>query len=140
MWCRKILLAYDGSPAAKVALRLAMDEAARDESIEIVAAHVLTINATAGAQEVLIHQAEALHDELEEALAGIPNPAKVEVLRGTSPADLLLSCAKREGCNLIIMGSRGVGGAKGYLGSVSYAVVQRSTDAAVLIAKEGMRF
>lgn len=140
MWCKKILLAYDGSPAAKVALELAMDEAQRDESIEIVAAHVLSINATVGAQEVLIRQAEDIHDELEGVLARIPNPTKVEVLRGTSPADLLLSCAKREGCNLIIMGSRGVGGAKGYLGSVSYAVVQRSTEAAVLIAKEGMRF
>lgn len=139
MWCKKILLAYDGSPAAKTALALALDEAARDESIEIVAAHVLTINATAGSQEALISQAEAIHDELEGVFSGVPNPTKVEVLCGSSPADLLLSCAKREGCNLIIMGSRGVGGAKGYLGSVSYAVVQRSTEAAVLIAKDGMR-
>lgn len=140
MWCKKILLAYDGSPAAKCALKLALDEAERDPSIEIVAAHVLIVVTQSGAQEALIQSAEAIHAELEEVLDAIPNPTKVEVLHGTSPADLLLSCAKREGCNLIIMGSRGVGGAKGYLGSVSYAVVQRSTEAAVLIAKEGMRF
>ena len=140
MWCKKILLAYDGSPAARVALTLALDEAKRDESIGIVAAHVLITRADASAaQDVLIREAEAVHDDLDEVLSAIPNPTKIEILRGTSPADLLLGCAKREGCNLIIMGSRGMGGAKGYLGSVSYAVVQRSTDAAVLIAKEGMR-
>lgn len=140
MWCKKILLAYDGSPAAKVALALALDEAKRDETIGIVAAHVLITCADASAaQDVLIREAEAVHDDLDEVLSAIPNPTKIEILRGTSPADLLLGCAKREGCNLIIMGSRGMGGAKGYLGSVSYAVVQRSTDAAVLIAKEGMR-
>lgn len=140
MWRKKILLAYDGSPASKVALALTLDEAKLDESIGIVAAHVLITCADASAaQSVLIRDAEAVHDELEEALSDIPNPTKIEILRGTSPADLLLNCAKREGCNLIVMGSRGVGGAKGYLGSVSYAVVQRSSDAAVLIAKEGMR-
>ena len=40
-----------------------------------------------------------------------------------------------EGCDLIIMGSRGQGGVKGFLGSVSYAVVQGS-PIAVLIAKD----
>ena len=57
------------------------------------------------------------------------------VLKGTSPADLLLKCAEDEGCDLIVMGSRGKGGVKGYLGSVSYAVVQGS-PVAVLIAKD----
>lgn len=141
MWCKKILLAYDGSAAAKVALSLALDEAQRNESIGIVAAHVLKIcgDVAGGVQQALIHDAEAIADELESVFANVPNPTSVRILRGSSPADLLLACAKEEGCNLIIMGSRGVGGAKGYLGSVSYAVVQRSTDAAVLIAKEGMR-
>ena len=33
---------------------------------------------------------------------------------------------KEEGCDLIIMGSRGQGGVKGFLGSVSYAVTKES--------------
>ena len=52
-----------------------------------------------------------------------------------APADLLLKCAQDEGCDLIVMGSRGQGGVKGFLGSVSYAVVQGS-PIAVLIAKD----
>ena len=57
------------------------------------------------------------------------------LLKGSSPADLLLKCAQDEGCDLIVMGSRGQGGVKGFLGSVSYAVVQGS-PIAVLIAKD----
>lgn len=37
------------------------------------------------------------------------------------------------------LGSCCRGGAKGYLGSAGYAVVQRGSDAAVLIVNEGMR-
>ncbi len=58
------------------------------------------------------------------------------MLKGTSPADLIVNCAKDEGCDLIIMGSRGQGGVKGFFGCVSYAVTKES-PITVLIAKEG---
>lgn len=138
MWCKRILLAYDGSAASKNALKLAVDVAKQDQDIEIIAAHILKIYGAGVAQDSIIRQAEALADDLEKQLAEVPNPTRVELLRGDSPADLLLSCARDNECDLIVMGSRGVGGAKGYLGSVSYAVVQRSEKCAVLIAKEGM--
>lgn len=138
MWCTRILLAYDGSAAAKNALKLAIDMAKQDESIEVIAAHILKVYGAGPAQDSIIRQAESLADELEGRLAEIPNPSRVELLRGDAPAELLLACAEENECDLIIMGSRGVGGAKGYLGSVSYAVVQRSKKCAVLIAKEGM--
>ena len=44
--------------------------------------------------------------------------------------------AEDDGADLIIMGSRGQGGVKGFLGSVSYAVTKES-PVTVLIAKEG---
>lgn len=138
MWCKRILLAYDGSAASKNALKLAVDVAKQDQDIEIIAAHILKIYGAGVAQDSIIRQAEALADDLEKQLVEVPNPTRVELLRGDSPADLLLSCAHDNECDLIVMGSRGVGGAKGYLGSVSYAVVQRSEKCAVLIAKEGM--
>lgn len=138
MWCERILLAYDGSAASKNALKLAVDVAKQDQGIEIVAAHILKVYGAGPAQDSIVRQAEALADELEGMLSEVPNPTRVELLRGESPADLLLSCAAENRCDLIVMGSRGVGGAKGYLGSVSYAVVQRSEKCAVLIAKEGM--
>ena len=52
----------------------------------------------------------------------------------SSPAEVLIKGAEEEGCDLIITGSRGRGGVSGYLGSVSYAVVQES-PIAVLVAK-----
>ena len=76
-------------------------------------------------------------DNAEAIAAELPNPAEVKVLKGTSPADLIVNCAKDEGCDLIIMGSRGQGGVKGFLGSVSYAVTKES-PVTVLIAKEGV--
>ena len=75
-------------------------------------------------------------EELEAIAADMVNPTEVRVLKGTSPADLVVNCAKEEGCDLIIMGSRGQGGVKGFLGSVSYAVTKES-PMTVLIAKEG---
>ena len=75
-------------------------------------------------------------EELEAIAADMVNPTEVKVLKGTSPADLIVNCAKEEGCDLIIMGSRGQGGVKGFLGSVSYAVTKES-PVTVLIAKEG---
>ena len=78
---------------------------------------------------------DAAFDELKEFAAPLGERAEVKLLRGSAPAELILRCAKDEGCDLIVMGSRGRGGVKGYLGSVSYAVVQGS-PIAVLITKE----
>ena len=51
---------------------------------------------------------------MEAIAADMVNPTEVRVLKGTSPADLIVNCAKEEGCDLIIMGSRGQGGVKGF--------------------------
>ena len=140
MWCNRILLAYDGSAASKNALNLAVDIAKQDETIEIIAAHVLKIygGMAGSAQDSIIRHAQELSEELESMLDGIPNKCRIELLRGSSPADLLLACANDNECDVVVMGSRGVGGAKGYLGSVSYALIQRAQNCAVLIAKERM--
>ena len=85
---------------------------------------------------VMVDDAMAIREELEAIAADMVNPTEVRVLKGTSPADLIVNCAKEEGCDLIITGSRGQGGVKGFLGSVSYAVTKES-PMTVLIAKEG---
>lgn len=139
MWCSKILVAYDGSAAAGRALDLAQQIAAQDTGIEIVFAHVLKLYGMgSGAENVLVDEAHRVLSELEALAERLPNPATARLLKGTSPADLLLKCAADEGCDLIVMGSRGNGGVKGYLGSVSYAVVQGS-PITVLIAKDDPR-
>ena len=142
MWTQKILVAYDGSAPSRRALELAAEIASADPSIELVFAHVMRLfssgAAAAGIDTVVMDDAAAVRAEMEATAALLPNDATVRLLKGTSPADLIVSCALEEGCDLIIMGSRGQGGVKGYLGSVSYAVTKES-PMTVLIAKEGGR-
>ncbi len=142
MWTRKILVAYDGSAPSRRALELAAQVAGADPTVELVLAHVVRLfssgAAAAGIDTVIMDDAASVRAELEAVAEMLPNPAEVRLLRGTSPADLIVSCAIEEGCDLIVMGSRGQGGVKGYLGSVSYAVTKES-PVTVLIAKDGAR-
>ncbi len=136
MWCSKILIAYDGSASSDKAVQLALSIAQQDEHIELVLAHVVKVYAMgSGAESALISSADDILQKLHDLAQKTPNHTTIHMLKGSSAADLLLSCAKKEGCDLIVMGSRGNGGVKGYLGSVSYAVVQAS-PIAVLIAKD----
>lgn len=139
MWCSKILVAYDGSSPSKRALDVAREIAAQNPQAEFIFVNVLRLYSSgaeaAGLDSVVIEDATPLREELEAVAESIPNPARVFLLKGTSPADLIVNCAKKEGCDLIIMGSRGQGGVKGFLGSVSYAVTKES-PITVLIAKD----
>ena len=132
----KVLVAYDGSAPSAKALHLARSIGAQDESVELVFAHVVKLYGLGtGAETVLLDEAKKVLVEMEQLADEVPNKAHAHLLKGSSPADLLLKCAQDEGCDLIVMGSRGQGGVKGFLGSVSYAVVQGS-PIAVLIAKD----
>ena len=133
-------MAYDGSAPSHKALEVMREIARQDPAVEVVLVHAMRLfssgSAAAGMDTVLVDDAMAIREELEAIAAELPNPREVKVLKGTSPADLIVAAAKDEGCDLIIMGSRGKGGVKGYLGSVSYAVTKES-PVTVLIAKEG---
>lgn len=140
MWCHKILVAYDGSAPSHRALEVMREIARQNPAIEVVLVHAMRLfssgSAAAGMDTVMVDDAMEIREELEALAADLVNPTEVKVLKGTSPADLIVAAAIDEGCDLIIMGSRGKGGVKGYLGSVSYAVTKES-PVTVLIAKEG---
>lgn len=140
MWCKRILVAYDGSAPSRKALELASQIASQDSAIEVILVHVMRLyssgSAAIGMDTVMMDDASDVLEELQALADELSNPATVELLKGTSPADLIVERAKSAGCDLIIMGSRGKGGVKGYLGSVSYAVTKES-PVTVLIAKEG---
>lgn len=142
MWCEKMLVAYDGSTASQRALQMALGIAEHDADMGLVLVHVARLAGTggsmAGVDTMIAQEADDVRQTLEEVAASVPNPVEVRVLAGTSPADLIVRCARDEGCDLILMGSRGQGGVKGFLGSVSYAVTKES-PVAVLIAKEDGR-
>ena len=138
MWSRKILVAYDGSVPSRRAIQIVQDIASRTPEVDVVLVHVMRLfssgAAAAGIDTVVMDEAEPIKEELERIASSLPR-AQVKILKGSSPADLILNCVRDEGADLIIMGSRGMGGVKGYLGSVSYAVVKDS-PVTVMIAKE----
>ena len=139
MWCSKVLVAYDGSAPSRKALDLARSIGEQDAGVELVLVHVVKLYSSGaagvGMDTVFMADAEPVREELQQVADALLNPASVRLLKGSSPADLIVRCAEDEGCDLIVMGSRGQGGVKGYLGSVSYAVVQGS-PIAVLVAKD----
>ena len=139
MWCKRVLVAYDGSNAARKAVDKAYAIAEEEPEASFMFVHVMKLYAMGtGAETVLIEDANETFAELKGLVAPLGERAEAKMLRGSSPADLILRCAADEGCDLIVMGSRGRGGVKGYLGSVSYAIVQGS-PVAVLITKEEAR-
>ena len=139
MWCSKVLVAYDGSAPSRKALDLARSIGEQDADVELVLVHVVKLYSSGaagvGMDTVFMADAEPVREELQQVADALRNPASVRLLKGSSPADLIVRCAEDEGCDLIVMGSRGQGGVKGYLGSVSYAVVQGS-PIAVLVTKD----
>ena len=136
MWCSKVLVAYDGSAPSAKALHLARSIGAQDASVELVFAHVVKLYGLGtGAETVLLDEAKKVLVEMEQLADEVPNKAHAHLLKGSSPADLLLKCAQDEGCDLIVMGSRGLGALRGILGSVSSHVL-REAAVPVLIVKQ----
>jgi nucleotide-binding universal stress UspA family protein len=131
---RKILVAIDGSKCARKAFEKALEMAkATDGALTIM--HVLQLPPTAALGKTLAAEAEgffrrdaklflAEHAE-EAAMKGV----KVDtILSKGNPARAILHAAESSDADVIVIGSRGLGGVKGLmLGSVSHAVVQHAS-------------
>jgi len=58
------------------------------------------------------------------------------ILKEGHPADTIVRLAREEGFDMIVIGSRGLGGLKKlFLGSVSNAVIQEAVNCSVLVVK-----
>ena len=77
-------------------------------------------------------------EKVTENLAGlvedIADIVTIDVVAGTAPAEALARYADKNGCDLIVMGRRGLGAIRGMLGSVSFGLL-RSTEVPVLTVK-----
>lgn len=85
--------------------------------------------------DALLREKAEMEHVIGTLLDGLPNPVDILALNAPSVVDGITSYAHKNKCDLIIMGSRGLGVLRGMLGSVSYGVL-RSADIPVLIAKE----
>lgn len=138
-----IMVPYDKSESARRAFEFAIDLAKKYNSkISVVACVVPQIPmdsnfGTAYAETLKFIRQDAVStvSKLESRLIELKIPVQTKVLEGVSITDELLSYAESHGIDLIVMGSRGLGGFKKLLlGSVASGVSQHS-KCPVLIVK-----
>lgn len=138
MWYSNVLVAYDGSKPSEKALETACAMAVDHPECNVILAYALTIApptlADMGFNQALADEAERVRVYLQSVADSLPCQASVKILRGSSPADMIIKCCKEERCDFIVIGNRGKGGFEGYLGSVSQAVI-RGTKAGVIVVK-----
>jgi nucleotide-binding universal stress UspA family protein len=135
-----ILAAYDGSKASKKALEQATAIAAVDPCTQLTVAHVLyrpIFDFNFGLPEEYLKQREefetSIMDHGGKTIASVPN-SRIVMLTG-NPVSAILDYADDNACDLIVLGSRGLGAIQEWmLGSVSHHVVQKA-QVPVLVVK-----
>jgi len=146
MLFKKILVALDGSRAANNALKFAIGLAdmtsAEVELLTVVppvflpshSLHVLRSEAVAECAKVLESSFRGVlskaHEEVKKRKPGLRVSTRFE--KG-EPARKIVETAERGNFDLIVMGSRGLGGRVSTLGSVSSRVVDRSPCPVVIV-------
>ncbi|NUU59109.1 universal stress protein [Paenibacillus agri] len=140
----KILLAYDGSKASNQALERAIELAKVTPGSSLHVVHAFDFPRffigealaplPASVNKEYYDLAVKTTEEVKGRLEAEGLNAHVELLQG-SPAEVILNYAKENGADVIVIGSRGLGGIREFvLGSVSHNVVQ-SARIPVLVVK-----
>ena len=145
---RRIVVGYDGSPAARAALARAADRAGDNGKIYVVHAYTLPHEwvGTPDYQrllDVVLDRAQACVKPLEDDLQGVD--WEVEVI-ADRPAHALAGVAATREADEIILGTRGFGRARALLGSVAHELIhlaecpvtvipERAVDRAAATAK-----
>ncbi|OAH59590.1 MULTISPECIES: universal stress protein [Bacillaceae] len=138
----KIVVAYDGSELSKKALERAIILAKQDEKVELNVitaiprpiASIYNYGAIADtAHEANLEVAREMMKEVEGKLEMVPNKTETFIIDG-NPAQTIEEFAKNNNVDLIVMGSRGLGGVKElFLGSVSHHVVQKAKSEVFIV-------
>lgn len=139
-------IAIDGSKASLRALEMAefLARGGNVEKIEIgyVMPTALALgNGVAGlpasAHEIIQQDAEDILSEATELLKDSPSTVEAYALQGQDITETLIRFFNEHDCDLIVMGSRGRGGVKGYLGSVSRTVLLKASCPVVIVKDDG---
>jgi nucleotide-binding universal stress UspA family protein len=135
---RKILVAVDGSPHAQAALDFAVEMASRYGATLVLLhafPHVSDLLGTPHYEHLLAARTLIGQQLLEAARSQVGDavPVEAQLVEGP-PAPAILRIAADEGCDIIIIGSRGLGQLAGLLlGSVSSTVAQRAQCAVLIV-------
>ena len=151
-----ILVPFDGSASAQAALAEAVRFAKEDPGLALHIMQIVDVekrvidklelqyrtksglssDELSALYGTVLQEADAkLHRQVDGQLRGLMNHVEVEVLEETVPGTQIVAFAEEHGCDLIIMGSRGLGALRGMLGSVSSHVL-RNAPAPVMIIKQ----
>lgn len=144
MLFHSILAAYDGSKAGTKALEKAIGLAQASPGAKLEIVHAFDFPRLyiadgfapipASLNQELYTVAEQTAAEARKILAASGVEGTVELTQG-QPAEVILEHAKKHGNDVIVIGSRGLGGIREFvLGSVSHNVVQHA-EIPVLIIK-----
>ena len=142
----RILVAIDGSEHAQRALSEAIDLAKLSNArLTVMTVHQTPANLLVGPIvppvdiQGLDEALQTEHEQLlEKALYQVPDDVSVvKVLAHGTPASAIVEQARKDGSDLIVLGSRGRGEvASMLLGSVSHQVLQRSTAPVLVVHVE----
>lgn len=155
MLYHNIMVPYDGSPSADAALAEAVRFAQQDSALTLRVVQIADVRQLAierleqkdapssvVSESVRIAFEEAfeiatsrLHNQIDGFIDGLTNHIVFDVLEETHPGSQIVAYAEENNCDLIIMGSRGLSGLRGILGSVSSHVLSE-TDIPVLVLKD----
>ena len=135
---RKILVAIDGSQQSNAALAIAVDLARHYRApICLLHAfpHVSDLLGTPQYEHLLEARSTIGQQILESTRAQIAKDITVDIqLIEGPPAPAILRVAVEDGCDMIVMGSRGHGQLSGMLlGSVSNTVAQRASCPVLIV-------
>lgn len=150
---KKILVAFDGSQSADRALDFALDLAEK-YSAEIMILNVFDVPNPSLVMRGMVFAPESTEKYIEE-LRGSHGKILLEAFKKSKkfspkikvskkllegrPADKIVETAREEGFDLIVLGSRGLGGIKEvFLGSVSDRVADEA-PCPVLIVKDQVK-
>jgi nucleotide-binding universal stress UspA family protein len=148
----KILICTDGSESSQKALKEAAVIAQGCKVVETAVIHVhnpsldsafpvyesITAEQMKNFQKMMDEQKKEREKILSKASNFLEskNIKNRTILKEGHPSNTIVNVAKEEGFDMIVMGSRGLGGLKKFfLGSVSNAVVQEAENCSVLVVK-----
>ena len=141
----KIVVGTDGSDTAAMAVALAVDLAQRSgATLHLVSAYKDPATSIAVANAGVVAVADgsltaaavksASEELLSDAAMGVESVSVETHAVAGAPADVLISVAESVGADLIVVGSKGMKGARRLIGSVPNSVAHRS-PCHVIIAK-----
>lgn len=158
MLYQNIMVPHDGSPSAQAALKQAAEFARADAGltlrivqiidseelvVEKLAAEGRTKDSVTSAAELgalydaALHDANTkLHAQIGDILKGLQSKILIEMIEKTTPGEQIVTYSNDNNCDLIIMGSRGLGALRGMLGSVSSHVLRHATMPVLIVKNQ----